>query len=123
MASLDAQAADSACSCAVAFACRRVVYEKDKKVENAGKFVIEREDHTLGNVVRMQLLEDPRVDFAGYRMPHPLEHKIFIAVHTQRNYSPAEAMVHACNNLLDKLNRIEEKFDAEVARKQHQNMY
>lgn len=101
----------------------RVVFEKDKKVENAGRFVIEREDHTLGNLVRMQLLDDPRVDFAGYRMPHPLEHKIHIQVHTTANSNPADAMISACNNLIDKFNRLEEKLDAEVARKQHQNMY
>jgi DNA-directed RNA polymerase II subunit RPB11 len=100
--------------------CRRVVYEKDKKVENAGKFIIEREDHTLGNLVRMQLLEDHRVDFAGYRMQHPLEHKIFVQVHTTAETNPADAMITACNSLIDKLNRMEEKFDAEVRRKQHE---
>ena len=30
------------------------------------------EDHTLGNIVRQQLLRDKRVRFAGYRRPHPL---------------------------------------------------
>ncbi|KAG8461766.1 hypothetical protein KFE25_001384 [Diacronema lutheri] len=100
----------------------KVAFEKDKKVENAGRFVVEREDHTLGNLVRMQLLEDTRVAFAGYRMPHPLEHKIHIEVHTTANSNPADAMILACNNLIDKLNRMEEKFDAEVARKQHQGL-
>lgn len=89
-------------------------------MENAGKFVVEREDHTLGNMVRMQLLEDERVFFAGYRMPHPLEHKIDIQVQTSADSTPADAMLHSCNKLIDKLNRLEEKFDAEVARKQHE---
>jgi DNA-directed RNA polymerase II subunit RPB11 len=99
------------------------VYQKDQKLENAGKFIVEREDHTIGNVVRMQLLEDPRVDFAGYRMTHPLEHRIYIQVHTTPDYNPADAMITACNNLIDKLNRLEEKFDAEVSRKQHETRY
>jgi len=100
-----------------------VAFDKDKKVENAGKFVVEREDHTLGNVVRMQLLEDPRVNFAGYLMPHPLEHKIEIHVHTTPDSNPADAVITTCNTLIDKLNRLEEKFDAEVARKQQESMY
>eukprot|EP00307_Rebecca_sp_RCC1486_P009748 CAMPEP_0119408820 /NCGR_PEP_ID=MMETSP1335-20130426/2264_1 /TAXON_ID=259385 /ORGANISM="Chrysoculter rhomboideus, Strain RCC1486" /LENGTH=195 /DNA_ID=CAMNT_0007433105 /DNA_START=76 /DNA_END=661 /DNA_ORIENTATION=- len=98
----------------------KVTFEKDKKIENAGKFVVEKEDHTLGNIVRMQLLEDNRVYFAGYRMPHPLDHKIDIQVQTSADWTPAAAVIHACEKLNDKLNRLEEKFDAEVARKQHE---
>lgn len=33
--------------------CCRVTYEKDTKVVNAAKVKIEREDHTLGNLLRM----------------------------------------------------------------------
>ncbi len=32
---------------------RKLSYERDTKVENAGTFVLQREDHTLGNVLRM----------------------------------------------------------------------
>ena len=32
---------------------RRITHEKDKKVPDAAKFVLEREDHTVGNLVRM----------------------------------------------------------------------
>ena len=32
---------------------RKVTYERDTKVENAGTFVIQREDHTLANLLRM----------------------------------------------------------------------
>mmetsp|Transcript_13152 Transcript_13152/g.35111 ORF Transcript_13152/g.35111 Transcript_13152/m.35111 type:complete len:122 (-) Transcript_13152:250-615(-) len=101
----------------------KVTFEKDKKVENAGKFIVEREDHTLGNTVRMQLLQDDRVLFAGYRMPHPLEPKLNIHVQTTRETTPSDAVISACNALMDSLNRIEEKFDAEVARKQHEMAY
>ena len=39
-----------------------------------------QEDHTLGNMIRHQLLKDPNVIFAGYKNPHPLEHKIILRV-------------------------------------------
>jgi DNA-directed RNA polymerase II subunit RPB11 len=32
---------------------RRVEFKMDTKVANAGTFVIQREDHTIGNLVRM----------------------------------------------------------------------
>lgn len=31
----------------------RVSYERDTKIVNAASFTIEREDHTIGNIVRM----------------------------------------------------------------------
>ena len=55
-------------------------------------FVIEREDHTLGNMVRCQLLEDDNVLFGGYRVPHPLEPAIQVKVQTrQEGPSPARS--------------------------------
>lgn len=32
---------------------RKLTFERDTKVENAGTFVLQREDHTLGNLLRM----------------------------------------------------------------------
>lgn len=89
-------------------------------MEHSGTFLIEREDHTLGNILRMQLLEDDDIHFAGYRMPHPLEHKICVQVQTNGECNPSEALMRACHRLTDKISRIEEKFDAEVARKQRE---
>jgi len=32
---------------------RKLAFERDTKVENAGTFVLQREDHTMGNLLRM----------------------------------------------------------------------
>lgn len=34
----------------------------------------------MGNMIRHQLLKDPNVIFAGYKNPHPLEHKILLRI-------------------------------------------
>jgi DNA-directed RNA polymerase subunit L len=39
-----------------------------------------------------QLLKDPQVIFAGYKCPHPLEHKFVIRVQTTSDYTPQEAL-------------------------------
>lgn len=31
----------------------RVTYQKDTKIQNAASFTLQKEDHTLGNVLRM----------------------------------------------------------------------
>ena len=52
-------------------------------MNNSCKYIIEVEDHTLGNIMRMyagcvflrmrrDMIEDPNVKFVGYRVPHPL---------------------------------------------------
>lgn len=50
------------------------------QVPNAAIYTINKEDHTLGNMIRMQLLKDPNVMFAGYKNPHPLEHKVVLRI-------------------------------------------
>ncbi|KAL3803697.1 hypothetical protein HJC23_003751 [Cyclotella cryptica] len=45
-------------------------------------FVIGDEDHTLGNALRHVLIQDPRVNFAGYCVPHPSEPVVHLRVQT-----------------------------------------
>ena len=38
------------------------------------------QDHTLGGMLTAQLLRDPRVLFAGYKVPHPLENNFVLKI-------------------------------------------
>lgn len=72
---------------------KKISYAKDSRMPNAGTFTIMREDHTLGNLIRCRLLEEKRVVFAGYRIPHPLETRMEIKVQTTGDsLSPQEAL-------------------------------
>lgn len=54
-------------------------------------------------VCASQLLKDPQVLFAGYKVPHPLEHKIVIRVQTTPDYSPqvrAQVETGRCCNVV-----------------------
>ena len=88
----------------------RITINKDTKVPNACLFTINKEDHTLGNIIKSQLLKDPQVLFAGYKVPHPLEHKIIIRVQTTPDYSPQEAFTNAITDLISELSLLEERF-------------
>ena len=65
---------------------KKITREQDTKVPNAAIFTLNKEDHTLGNMIRHQLLKDPNVLFAGYKNPHPLEHKVVIRVQVCHYY-------------------------------------
>jgi DNA-directed RNA polymerase II subunit RPB11 len=43
-----------------------------KGIPSSSLFVFNKEDHTLGNLLRSRLLQSAHVTFAGYRVPHPL---------------------------------------------------
>ncbi|CAL5229066.1 g12317 [Coccomyxa viridis] len=93
---------------------QKISIEKDTKVTNAATFTLQREDHTVGNLIRMQLLRDPEVMFAGYKFPHPLEYHIFIKVQTMGKKPPREAFDDALTNLIGELTDIRDKFQSEA---------
>lgn len=57
-----------------------------------------------------QLLKDPNVLFAGYKIPHPLEHKFILRIQTTANSSPHEAFMGAIRDLISELSLFEERF-------------
>ncbi|CAN6247763.1 unnamed protein product [Urochloa humidicola] len=94
----------------------RVSYERDTKIVNAASFTIEREDHTIGNIIRMQLHRDPNVLFAGYKLPHPLQYKIITRIHTTSQSSPTQAYTQATRDLDKELECLKQAFEDEKNR-------
>ncbi|CAN8076392.1 unnamed protein product [Agarophyton chilense] len=91
----------------------KVTYTADTKIENCGVFRLEREDHTLANLLRMQLIRDPDVVFVGYKHPHPMDHHIELRVQTSSStragkYLPPEAVRVALIDLSSEVSRLTE---------------
>ena len=57
-----------------------------------------------------QLLKDPQVIFAGYKCPHPLEHKFVIRIQTTSDYTPQEALRNAITDLISEMSLLDERF-------------
>lgn len=57
-----------------------------------------------------QLLKDPNVLFAGYKVPHPLEHKFVIRIQTTSESSPQDALMNAISDLISEMHLLEERF-------------
>ena len=53
----------------------------------------------MGASIKSVLLKDQRVIFAGYRMPHPLEHICNIQIQTTDETDPLQASVDALEDL------------------------
>jgi DNA-directed RNA polymerase II subunit RPB11 len=97
---------------------KKMTIEKDTKVPNACCFYLNKEDHTLGNVIRDQLLRDPKVIFAGCRWTHPLENRMMIRVQTTPDWSPQNAFTEAVNALTRELEHLEDRLRESI--KEHQ---
>ena len=94
----------------------RMTYEPDQRVASAGTFTINKEDHTVGNLLRMQLLRDGDTRFAGYQLPHPLEHVCHVKVETAPGRAPVEVMGAAVTDLRQEVELLDRGFRDECAR-------
>lgn len=56
------------------------------------------------------MLKDPQVIFAGYKCPHPLEHKFVLRVQTTSDYTPQEALRNAITDLISEMSLLDERF-------------
>ena len=94
---------------------RKIEYSTDTKSTNAGKFRFNKEDHTVGNLLRLQLLRDPNVKFAGYIHPHPLVHYIDLRVQTtSANVPPTEVLSNAIEDLSSETDHLMTQFQEAI---------
>uniref|UniRef100_A0A0N5AHD1 Probable DNA-directed RNA polymerase II subunit RPB11 n=1 Tax=Syphacia muris TaxID=451379 RepID=A0A0N5AHD1_9BILA len=100
---------------------KKITVEKGTKVPNTTIFTINKEDHTLGNLLKHQLLKDPQVLFAGYKNPHPLEHKFILRVRTVPETTPADALSSAITDLIAELSLLEERFREAIKERRETN--
>lgn len=63
-----------------------------------------------------QLMLDTRVMFAGYKVPHPLEHNFIIKIQAQPGVRPEDCLNDAMTQLLGELRSMRSKFETEVVR-------
>jgi DNA-directed RNA polymerase II subunit RPB11 len=85
----------------------KITYTADTKVSNAGSFRLNKEDHTVGNLLRMQLLRNPNVRFAGYIHPHPLLNYIDLKIQTtSSNVAPVEVLSAAIEDLANETDHL-----------------
>ncbi|KAE9404990.1 RBP11-like subunits of RNA polymerase [Gymnopus androsaceus JB14] len=95
-----------------------VEVNEDTKIPNAATIKILKQDHTLGNMLRAQLLSMPQVLFAGYKVPHPLHPYFLLKIQTDGSIAPDLLLSEACNQLIGTLASLEGKFKREFAFKE-----
>ncbi|PWN87022.1 RBP11-like subunits of RNA polymerase, partial [Acaromyces ingoldii] len=85
---------------------KRVEIQEDAHLANAATFVLNKEDHTLGNLLRHAVLAVPGVIFCGYRVPHPLEPRTVIKVQTDGSLTPVQALKAGCERVISQVGSV-----------------
>jgi len=91
--------------------------QEDTKIPNAATFKIVKQDHTLANMIRGQLLKVSAVIFAGYKVPHPLEPYFILKVQTDGSITPQKALEEACQALIALIAELQVNFEKEFEMK------
>lgn len=91
----------------------KVEMEIDTRIPSSAIFTFNKEDHTLGNLIRSRLLQSSHVLFAAYKVPHPLVPNFILRVQTDGEIAPKEAVITACNELVRDLGILSREFTKE----------
>ncbi|EAW11800.1 DNA-directed RNA polymerase II core subunit RPB11 [Aspergillus clavatus NRRL 1] len=91
----------------------KVEVQTDTRIPSTAIFTFNKEDHTLGNLLRSRLLQSPHVLFAGYKIPHPLVPKFELRIQTDGEVTPKDALLAACHDLVKDLGILSREFTKE----------
>ncbi|AXA50954.1 DNA-directed RNA polymerase II subunit RPB11 [Malassezia restricta] len=93
---------------------QRIEVQEDMRIPNAATFVFNKEDHTLGNMLRHAVLSMPGVLFCGYKVPHPLEPRVLVKIQTDGSQTPVEVLQQACTKLIVHIGSLKQNWAKEV---------
>lgn len=77
------------------------------------KFTIQGENHTLGNIIRMKLVQRDDVTFAGYKMPHPLKEEVVVSLQTTASLEPVLVLSDAVDDLMRDVDQLLLELDSQ----------
>ncbi|KAJ5806221.1 DNA-directed RNA polymerase II subunit [Penicillium pulvis] len=92
---------------------KKIDVDVDTRLPSAAIFTFHKEDHTLGNLLRVRLLRHPNVVFSAYRVPHPLTPNFELRVQTDGEITPRAAVIATCNVLIKELGQLSREFTKE----------
>lgn len=92
---------------------KRVEIVEDTHIANAATVILNKEDHTMGNMLRHAVLAVPGVLFAGYRVPHPLEPKTVLKIQTDGSLTPVQALRSGCEKVISQIGQVRSSFKAQ----------
>ncbi|EWS71490.1 DNA-directed RNA polymerase II 13.3 kDa proteinRPB11, partial (macronuclear) [Tetrahymena thermophila SB210] len=85
----------------------------NEKMINSKTIHMNLEDHTIGNLMRMHLLKNKEVKFAGYKVPHPLEPKLELKVQTVKD-NTNQILIDTIDTIMRQVETMQDSFLQQV---------
>ena len=85
-----------------------------KKQKNLLEITIKDERHTFPNLLRSYLLKDANVEFAAYRLEHPMDKDAKFIVRTKDSETAEKALTKACDAIDSDLEEFSKQFKKAV---------
>jgi len=82
----------------------------DGDTSSSKTFILEKEDHTLGNALRYAIMRQPETTFSGYTIPHPSEYRVYLRVQTT-GADAKDTLCKGASDLREVAGLIESQFD------------
>ncbi|XP_070615829.1 DNA-directed RNA polymerases I and III subunit RPAC2-like [Erythrolamprus reginae] len=77
-------------------------------------FVLNNEDHTLGNSLRYMIMKNPEVEFCGYSITHPSESKINFRIQSRGGRPAIDTFQKGLEDLMGVCQHVLSTFEASV---------
>ncbi|KAH7391903.1 DNA-directed RNA polymerase [Pyrenochaeta sp. MPI-SDFR-AT-0127] len=92
---------------------KKVEWKEETRVPHTAIFTFNKEDHTLGNLLSQRLLKYEYIVFSAYKVPHPLFATFELRVQTDGTITPKDAIIRACRDIVQDLQRLNDSFQQE----------
>ncbi len=70
-----------------------------RQAENEIVIEITGEDDTLGNLIAKEAMKHPKVVYASYRIPHPLQNRLEIVITVEKGVDVGEVLSEIVTNI------------------------
>ena len=81
---------------------------------NSATFYLNGETHTIANLLKVDLILDEHVKFAGYVAPYPQKQHIKLTITTDGSETPLKKLLQSCKNIQEQLGFLEADFDEKI---------
>lgn len=85
-----------------------------RQAENEIVIEITGEDDTLGNLIAKEAMKHPKVVYASYRIPHPLQNRLEIVITVEKGVDVGEVLSEIVTNIKNILADFKKEVESKI---------
>jgi len=93
---------------------QKITVNENNKNFQSYDFTLIDENHTIGNLISSYLLDNPKISYSGYIIPHPNDNKLVITTSTKDNNTQKDnitVFLETVNYLIDLVDKLNNEWE------------